>query len=309
MMQASAARSPKAQAINRLTALALAALALTAPVGARAALSVYQSTRNNGLDSGPAQLHGQALVHVYFNNGQNAPIPASNACTALGADEICQWAVRFETTGDLKIIDVAWGTGIIEDDPPIAPATVLDGTGGNAVSGNLGPTKIATVALVGTTGELRLKTPTNFGFVDKSGVALTVGGAGVLIARGAGMPWTSVSANENHVCGVLGNGELRCFGAPFTGSPPIPSSATPARQVAVGHDFACALDYQNNISCWGSIGTPTSSQYLVLAAGSNHMCGLRPDLGVECWGGSIGNPPPPGRPFQTVTRGYGHACA
>jgi hypothetical protein len=186
---------------------------------------------------------------------------------------------------------------------------VLDGTGGDAVNGNVGPTKIATVALVGTEGELRLKTPAGFGFVDRNGVALTVAGTGVLIAEGAGMPWTSVSANQDHVCGVLGNGELRCFGAAFTGAPPIPSAATPARQVAVGHDFACALDHDYMISCWGTIGTPTSSQYLVLAAGSAHMCGLRPNLTVECWSGSVGNPLPPNGPFQTVTRGYGHACA
>ena len=288
-------------------ALALAALTLTAG-SAGAAVSVYQSTRDNGIDSGPAQIHGHTLVHVYFNNGSNAPTPTSNACTSLGGDEICQWAVRFETTGNLKIVDIAWGSGIIEDDPPSIAATQLDGTGGDAVNGNVGATKLATVAVSGTDGELLLDTPTGFGFVDRDGAALTLGST-VSLAKSAGMPFMSVSANEDHVCGVLGNGEIRCWGAAFTGSPAIPATPIPARQVAVGHDFACALDHDNLISCWGAIGAPTSSEYLLLAAGASHMCGLRPNLQVECWGGSIGNPPGAGRPYQTVTRGYGHACA
>jgi alpha-tubulin suppressor-like RCC1 family protein len=283
---------------------------MLAPGSADAAVSVYQSSRDNGIDSGPAQIHGHTLVHVYFRNGSNAPTPASNACTSLGADEICQWAVRFETTGNLKIVDVAWGSGIIEDDPPAIAATQLDGTGGDAVNGNVGATKLATVAVSGTDGELLLKTPTGFGFVDKNNAKLTLGSP-VSLAKSAGMPFMSVSANEDHVCGVLGNGEIRCWGANFTGSPMIPATPIPARQVAVGHDFACALDHDNLISCWGTIGAPPNSEYLLLAAGASHMCGLRPNLQVECWGGSIGNPipPVPSRPYQTVTRGYGHACA
>jgi hypothetical protein len=296
--------------LSHLSGAVLACVAL-APAGAGAALSVYQSTRDNGIDSGPAQIHGIALVHVYFNNGSNAPAPG-DACTPDGADEICRWAVRFETTGNLKIVDVAWGGELlVEDDPPIAPATQIDGTGGDSVSGDLGATKLATVSVVGTEGELRLTLPAGFGFADRNAVAqapdMPLGH--VLIAQSAGMPWTSVSANQDHVCGVLGNGELRCFGAAFTGAPEIPAAPIPARQVAVGHDFACALDYGFMVTCWGSIGAPPNSQYLSLAAGSAHMCGLRPNLAVECWGGSIGNPPGPGRPFQNVTRGYGHACA
>jgi alpha-tubulin suppressor-like RCC1 family protein len=294
--------------LSRLSGALLACAAL-APGPASAALSVYQSSRDNDLDSGPAQIHAIALVHVYFNNGNNAPAPG-NACTPAGADEICRWAVRFETTGNLKIVDVAWGNGVIEDDPPIAPATQIDGTGGDSVNGDVGATKIATVSVRGTEGQLRLTLPAGFGFADRNAVALTpsMPQGYVLIAEAAGMPWTGVSANEDHVCGVLGNGELRCFGDAFTGSPAIPGMGA-ARQVAVGHDFACAIDYQFLVSCWGSIGAPPSGQYLMLAGGAAHMCGLRPDLGVECWGGSVGNPPAPGRPFQSVTRGYDHACA
>ena len=305
MMEKTPARAPGKSALTASAAGILLAISLLGAGGAQAALTVYQSTRDNGLDSGPAQLHGHALVHVYFDNGSGAPT-SPNACTSLGADEICQWAVRFETTGNLAIVDVAWGSGIIEDDPPAIAATQIDGTGGDAVNGEVGATKLATVAVSGTSGELRLYTPTGFGFVDRNGSALTVGGAGVLIAESAGMPWTSVSANQDHVCGVLGNGEPRCFGAAFSGAPAIPAAAIPARQVAVGHDFACALGHDDSVTCWGTIAAPPSSQYLLLAAGSAHVCGLLPDLEVECWGASIGAPA--GGPFQTVTRGYGHAC-
>jgi hypothetical protein len=138
-------------------ALLVLALLAFAPGSAGAALSVYQSTRDNGIDSGPARIHGHTLVHVYFNNGSTPAALASNRCTPLGGDEICQWAVRFETTGNLKIVDVAWGAGIIEDDLPSMAATQLDGTGGDAVNGNLGATKLATVAVSGTEGELRLR--------------------------------------------------------------------------------------------------------------------------------------------------------
>ena len=160
--------------------------------------------------------------------------------------------MRFETTGNLKIVDVAWGSGIIEDDPPAIAATQLDGTGGDAVNGNVGATKLATVAVSGTDGELLVETPTGFGFVDKNGATLTLA-APVVIAQSAGMPCTSVSADAGHVCGVLGNGEIRCWGAAFTPPPRSRRVAIPARQVALGQNFACALDHQNMISCWGSI--------------------------------------------------------
>ena len=113
-------------------------LAAMAPAAADAALSVYHSKRDNGVPGAPAAIRGHGLVHVYFDNGATSP-GAGLACTAAGADEICQAAVRFSTTGDLVIADVAWADPFVEDDEPLVPSMVRAGTGGDATLRPGGP--------------------------------------------------------------------------------------------------------------------------------------------------------------------------
>jgi hypothetical protein len=151
-------------------------------------ISVYQSGLDDGVDTGPARVLGHTIVHVYFDPGSTAPLVAAEACeqNAGTSDEICQWAVRLATSGNLVIADVAWGDeDPIEDDEPTAPSDERDGTGGSAASGELGPTKLATVAVTGTYGDLRLftpdglpDTPGHFGFVDEDGGAPASSSAG-----------------------------------------------------------------------------------------------------------------------------------
>ena len=94
--------------------------ALSAGAGS-AQVSVYASLRDDGVDSGTVEIRGPTLVHVYFDNGATAPTSGLECQPTSGGDEICQWAVRFETTGDLVISDVAWAGSTVEDDEPTAP--------------------------------------------------------------------------------------------------------------------------------------------------------------------------------------------
>jgi len=296
-----------------------------APRAAQAQLLVYHSARDDGFASDPAQVFGVTIVHAYFNynGGLVAPAPGGECDPgAPGSDEICQWAVRLTTSGNLRIVDVAWGGGTLEDDEPTVPATERDGTGGNAVAGELGRTKLATIAVTGTEGELKLFTPSptppipppdpdppgEFGFVDKEGNVQKVAGTGILLAEAPAMRWQSISSAGPQACGALANGEIQCWGT-VTGTPPTGSAY---RQVATGDAFGCALDFDDLLSCWGSAPTPDpgqSTEFLRIAAGPSQVCGLTPFLEVECWpDATILNPPQGIGPFQLVSRGSGYAC-
>jgi hypothetical protein len=309
----------------------LAALAsVSIAPASSAALSVYHSEYDDGVQtgSGVATVRGRTVVEVYFhrNGGATAPAGGQECADTPGvpSDEICQWAVRLATTGDLVIVDVAWGTATFEDDEPTDPATQRDGTGGDARNGQLGPSKLASVAVTGTYGELRLFTPAasppdtpgSFGFVDEDGGILPVDGAGELLAAAPELPWRSVSSNTNRSCGALGNGEIRCWGSGGGGTLP---TGTAFRQVVTGGDFGCALDFDDAISCWSGSTPPslTGTHYLQLAAGSGHVCALTPELMLECAGSLIVIPdddedpnydPAAAGPFKLVSRGGGFAC-
>jgi hypothetical protein len=306
------ARSSRHGTQVRLAGAAAVLLMAVASQTAWAALEVYHSEHDDGVASAPATVLGHAIVHVYFSYNGGAVHPnGGEQCLAgtASSDEICQWAARLGTTGNLKIADVAWGSDTLEDDEPVAPSSERDGTGGDAFLGDLGATKLATVAVTGTEGELRLFTPDfpdapgAFGFVDKEGAIQTVDASGVLLAAAPPMGWQSISAAPGQACGALGNGEIQCWGT-VSGAPP---SGSAYRQVATGDDFACALDYDDAISCWGETPlTPPSSEYLRIAAGSTDVCGLTPSLEIDCFGGSVPDAPP--GPYQLVSRGNGFAC-
>jgi len=287
----------------RAAALALFVLPFAAGTAVQAQVVVFQSPQDNLIPgTEPIEIRGHSLVHVGFDNGDFAAQPGQ-ACSDQGGDEICQWAVRFKTTGNVKIVDVAWASGVVEDDEPLNPATGRSGTGGDPINGDVGSTRIATVTVSGTIGDLRLLTPVSFGFLDKDGDLLKVDSAGVVLARAPELGWSRISANGDNTCGTLTNGDLICVGAEFSiGGPP--SGAY--RSVAVGLDYGCVLDFHHQISCWGNLPAPPSSEYQLLAAGDGHMCGLLPTLQAECWGGAIG--PPAAGPFRLISRGGDHAC-
>jgi hypothetical protein len=280
------------------------------PLAGQAQISVYHSEHDDGFDDGPAIVRGHTVVHAYFkyNGGADAP-KSGEHCSAgtTASDEICQWAVRLKTTGNLKVVDVAWGGGTVEDDAPSTPADARNGTGGVAVLGEFGAAKLATIAVTGTEGELRLFTPgfpeapAAYGFVDKEGQIKTVDVGGVLLAAAPVMEWQTISSASGQACGALGNGEIHCWGS-VAGTLPVMAT----REVATGNAFGCALDYGDLISCWGSAPPIPIAEYLMLAAGPEDICALTPSLNIECYGTS--GLAAPVDFFRQVSRGSGFAC-
>lgn len=307
--------SPAVASRLRVAAIMLVPLfSLVFGSAAMAAVRVYSSPFDDGAGSAsaPAQIHGRSLVHVYFDNGIAGPGDAALRCTPAGGDEICQWAVEFEVSGALRIVDIVWEGLPVEDDEPTAPGISRAGTSGDADFGNRGPTKIATVSVVGNDGELSVHTPTGMGFVSSDGSVQTLPVEGIVVAATPSLPWDQVSLFEDHACGVLSNGRLRCWGAPYTGDPSPPTGRHV--QVAVGGVGACAIADDGEIACWGGLPTPPAGSFRQLAAGQSHMCALADDLTITCFGGSIGDPDPDGDPFTIeaytkVSRGVDHACA
>jgi hypothetical protein len=269
--------------ISWLPAALLAAAAGLAPERAAAQVPVYASLADDGIETGTAEVRGPTLVHVYFNGGTTAAAAGQECEPAGGGAEICQWAVGFSTTGNLVISDVAWNGSAVEDDEPTLPAVLRKGTGGDAVNGQLGPQKIATVSLSGTFGELRLETtPAGFGFVDRNGVAQPVAtdpgeAAGVhVVARAPAQPWRDLSAHETNSCGVLGSGELRCWGSAAS-TPPAGSFA----EVAATGIGGCAREFDHDVVCFGSLVAPLGVPYLRIVGGEGHVCGLTEGLDVD----------------------------
>jgi alpha-tubulin suppressor-like RCC1 family protein len=163
----------------------------------------------------------------------------------------------------------------------------------------------------------------------------TLGGAGALYCRGdnaygqlgdgtmtaspnvqvAGT-WRAVAAGLDTTCGIntSGTAALECWGAAengevgngmaIGGAYPTPQTVaitvTAASRVAVGNQFACAIDAAGKLWCWGinscgqltgaggsssmpaQIGTRTD--WREVTAGADHVCAIPNDGTLWCWG-------------------------
>jgi len=139
-----------------------------------------------------------------------------------------------------------------------------------------------------------------------------------------GAPVAQISASGNHVCALLTNGNVRCWGRGAEGvlgygntnnigDNETPASAGdvnvggPVAQIATGPLHTCALLTNGNVRCWGdgSVGalgygntndigdneTPASAgdvnvggPVAQIAVGAFHTCALLTSGAVRCWG-------------------------
>lgn len=123
-----------------------------------------------------------------------------------------------------------------------------------------------------------------------------------------------VSAGDSHLCGVLIDGTLTCWGRDRGGSTKPPAGTYSA--VSSASDYSCALSTDMTARCWG---TDTHGQthapdgtFTALSTGRLHACGVRPTGAVACWGadGSTEDSPidSPAGNFAKVSAGAGYTC-
>ena len=111
-----------------------------------------------------------------------------------------------------------------------------------------------------------------------------------VVDLGAAAEAVAVSAGMNHVCALLGSGDIKCWGEGSGGALgqgdtddrggapgqmgdalPVVPLAGPAIAVASGHQFSCAILADSRVQCWGRNG------YGELGAGDKQSRGDQPN--------------------------------
>jgi cysteine-rich repeat protein len=129
-------------------------------------------------------------------------------------------------------------------------------------------------------------------------------------------------------CGLRLDGTVYCWGS-LSSVPPDPPLPGVFTSVSAGSSHGCGLRSDGSVECWGRVcapyeymgqvyyqctdftgpNTPPAGQFAQVSAGQTHVCGIRPDGSVECWGGNPGfGGTPPAAVFVQVELGAGHGC-
>ena len=114
--------------------------------------------------------------------------------------------------------------------------------------------------------------------------------------------WSSVTAGDQHTCGIRNN-TLYCWGnndfmqSGGTNPPNTITLGAVATRVIAGRKSTCAVDTAKHIRCWGQIDPNTSGRQAItqigptqledwanVSLGSTHSCALTATGKVACWG-------------------------
>lgn len=81
-------------------------------------------------------------------------------------------------------------------------------------------------------------------------------------------------------------------------------------QIVAAREFNCRLNYEGRVDCWNKEDIlPNSGTYVKISTGSFHVCGLKNDGTVECWGeNSEGQNDVPPMLFQDVIADGRYSC-
>ncbi|PKA55967.1 Serine/threonine-protein kinase-like protein CCR4 [Apostasia shenzhenica] len=104
----------------------------------------------------------------------------------------------------------------------------------------------------------------------------------------SGLNLTALSVGGDFLCGILGSGDLRCFGGNATGVVGNEPNGN-FSLIAAGTRHACAISVSGELICWGA-GAPEDivgisfSDVASLALGDGRTCALRVNGTVICYG-------------------------
>ena len=130
------------------------------------------------------------------------------------------------------------------------------------------------------------------------------------VGTGVDAPWAFVHGGHYSyvVCGVRTNGRAECWGSYHLHLPDT------YQQVVTGANHVCALKLDGTLACYGDDtygqATPPGGTYTQLTAGQFHNCAVKTDQSIECWGDdTYGQASPPAGSFVQVDANASGCCA
>lgn len=123
----------------------------------------------------------------------------------------------------------------------------------------------------------------------------------------------SLVAGGGHAC-FLDGGTARCFGDDSRGQATPPAGSYNFVALAAGGAHTCGLATDHTLACWGSNdsgqATAPPGTFAQVAAGADHSCALDFDWNLVCWGSNaLGQASPPPGKYLNVSAGGAHTCA
>ena len=137
--------------------------------------------------------------------------------------------------------------------------------------------------------------------------------------------FTQVSAGGLHTCGVKTDGTIVCWGWNIYGQTTAPAGTFSEVSAGLWHTcgvktdgtVACAVMESCDITCGRPLrekndfgqAIPPSGTFTQISAGSLHICGVKTDGTLACWGkNDSGESTPPVGAFTEVSAGSQHTC-
>ncbi|MCY4422830.1 MAG: leucine-rich repeat domain-containing protein [Acidimicrobiaceae bacterium] len=167
------------------------------------------------------------------------------------------------------------------------------------------------------------------GIVDPAAAVTRLGAlVGALEPVGAAGAFRALSAGGRHSCGLRASGAVVCWGLDAVVDE-TPDVAFASLSSPAGGDFVCGVRLVDSaVVCWGDVpdeitsdvagarvldpqgATAPEGRFEMVAVGDRHVCGVRPDGRVVCWGDdSSGQTDAPVAGFGQSSGGYVTAIA
>ena len=123
--------------------------------------------------------------------------------------------------------------------------------------------------------------------------------------------FASISAGDEHTCGVGTDGYVGCWGDNLFDEATPPDGEFSF--VAAGWTHTCGVRADGSVACWGGGDEektmPPGGEFISVSAGDDHTCGVRTDGSVACWGDDDdGEATPPAGQFVSVSAGNRRTC-
>jgi alpha-tubulin suppressor-like RCC1 family protein len=133
----------------------------------------------------------------------------------------------------------------------------------------------------------------------------------------ANTPLKTISSGYEFSCGIRqSDSALVCWGQNPDAQMNLPVGSYLA--LSLGTDHGCAIRNDNRVLCWGDNGfgaatvpsNHVSSDFVAIASGSNHTCGILANTqNAVCWGYNYyGQTVPPNLAFKAIAAGSAHSC-